>query len=51
MTIQAIASHFVDKKFIERVNTVLLLWILWGALALCVFGALSYDIVYWLAVS
>ena len=51
MTIQAIVFRFVDKKFIERVNTALLLGILWGALALCVFGALSYDIARWLGVS
>jgi hypothetical protein len=51
MTIQTIVSHMVDKRVVERANTVLLLGILWSALALCVFGALSYDIAAWLGVS
>jgi hypothetical protein len=38
----------IDKRFIERANTVLLLGILWSALAVCVIGALSYDIAYWM---
>jgi hypothetical protein len=37
----------VDKNFVERAHTVLLLGILWGALAVCVLGALSYDIAFW----
>jgi hypothetical protein len=37
----------VDKHFVERAHTVLLLGILWGALAVCVLGALSYDIAFW----
>jgi hypothetical protein len=43
---EAIMTHLVDKNFIERANTVLLLGILWAGLAICVLGAL--DIVYWL---
>jgi hypothetical protein len=39
-------AHLVDKHFVERANRVLLLSILWGALAACVIGALAYDIVY-----
>jgi hypothetical protein len=39
-------AHLVDKDFVERANRVLLLSILWGALAACVIGALAYDIVY-----
>ena len=37
----------VDKNFVERAHTVVLLGILWGALAVCVLGALSYDIAFW----
>ncbi len=41
-------AHLVDKQFVQRANTVLLLSILWGALAACVIGALAYDIAHWL---
>ena len=34
----------VDKHFVQRANTVLMLTILWGALAACVIGATLYDI-------
>ena len=44
---EAIMAHRVDKRLIERANTMLLLGILWSALALCVLGALSYDIAHW----
>jgi len=37
----------VDNNFVERAHTVVLLGILWGALAVCVLGALSYDIAFW----
>jgi hypothetical protein len=39
-------AHPVDKHLIERANTVVLLGILWGALAACAVGAMIYDIVY-----
>jgi hypothetical protein len=42
-------SHLVDKEFIERANSVVLLSILWGALAACVLGALAFDIGHWMA--
>jgi hypothetical protein len=41
-------AHLIDKSFVERANVVLLLGILWSALAVCVLGALAYDIAYWL---
>ena len=41
-----IMPHLVDKRVVERANTVLLLGILWGALAACVIGAMVYDVVY-----
>jgi hypothetical protein len=41
-------AHLIDRNLIERANTALLLGTLWGALAICVLGALAYDIAYWL---
>jgi len=40
-------AHVVDKRFVERANTALVLGILWSGLAICVLGALSYDIAHW----
>ena len=45
--VETIMANLVDKSFVERANTVLLLGILWVGLAACVLGALSYDIAYW----
>jgi hypothetical protein len=44
---ETIMAHLVDKRLVERANTMLLLGILWSGLALCVLGALSYDIAHW----
>jgi hypothetical protein len=41
-------AHLVDKHLVERANRVLLLSILWGAIAACIIGALAYDIAYWI---
>jgi len=43
-------THLIDKNLVERANTALLLGILSAALAVCVLGALAYDILYWLPV-
>jgi hypothetical protein len=43
-----VENLLVDKEFVQRANTVLLLGILWAGLAVCVIGALAYDIAYWL---
>jgi hypothetical protein len=40
-------AHLIDKNLLEHANAVLLLGILWAALATCVLGALAYDIRYW----
>ncbi|MGE5141733.1 MAG: hypothetical protein ACM3JD_19885 [Rudaea sp.] len=40
-------AHLIDKHLIERANTALLLGIIWGALGICVLGALAYDIRSW----
>jgi hypothetical protein len=45
---EPVMAHLIDKSFVERTNAVLLLGILWSALAVCVLGALAYDIAYWL---
>jgi hypothetical protein len=42
-------AHLVDKQFVERAETVLLLGTLWGALAACVIASMIYDIAYWLS--
>ena len=44
---EAIMAHLVDKRLVERANTLLILGILWSGLAVCVLGALSYDIASW----
>ena len=44
---EAIMAHLVDKRLVERANTMLVLGILWSGLAICVLGALSYDIAHW----
>lgn len=41
-------AHLVDKEVVERANTMLMLGILWAGFAVCVVGALAYDIGYWL---
>jgi hypothetical protein len=40
-------AHLVDKEFLERANSILLLGILWGGLAACVIAATLFDIVWW----
>ena len=44
---EAIMAHLDSKRFVERANTALLLGILWSGLAICLLGALSYDIAHW----
>ena len=52
MTIGPIVSDLLDRRFVERTSTMLLLLgVLWSLLAICVLGALSYNIVYWLGAS
>jgi len=45
---EAVMAHLFDKRFVERANLVLFMTIIWGSLAACVLGALSYDIAHWL---
>ena len=37
-------AHFVDKQTLARVNTVLMLGLIGTGLAVCVFGAVVYDL-------
>jgi hypothetical protein len=39
-------AHLVDKHVVERANAVLLLSVLWGALAACAIAAMVYDVVH-----
>jgi hypothetical protein len=41
---RAAMAHLVDKDFVQRANTAVLLSILWGGLAACAIGAMIYDI-------
>jgi hypothetical protein len=41
-------AHLIGKHLVQRANSALLLGILWTALALCVLGALAYDVRSWL---
>jgi hypothetical protein len=41
-------AHPIDRHFVQRANTVVLLTILWGALAACALGAVVYDVAVWL---
>jgi exopolyphosphatase/pppGpp-phosphohydrolase len=47
IVMEAVMAHLVSKRFVERANAALLLGILWSGLAICVLGALSYDIAHW----
>ena len=42
-------SHLVEKEFLQRANTALMLTIVWGGLAACALGAVVYDIGRWFA--
>jgi hypothetical protein len=42
-------AHLVDRHMVQRANTMLLLSIVWGALAACAIGAMLYDVSYWLS--
>ncbi len=44
---RAAMAHLVDKEFLERANSVLLLGILWGGFAICVIAATLFDIALW----
>jgi hypothetical protein len=37
-------AHLLQKHSLARINTALLLGMVWGGLALCAFGAIAYDL-------
>jgi hypothetical protein len=39
--------QFVDKRFLQRANTVLVLTLVWGGVAACAIAATVYDISHW----
>ena len=40
-------AHLLQKHSLSRFNTAFLLSVVWGGLALCVFGAIFYDLGRW----
>jgi hypothetical protein len=36
--------HLVEKHYLLRANTALLLTLVWGGLAACAFGAVIFDV-------
>jgi hypothetical protein len=39
--------QLVDKRFLKRANTVLLLTLVWGGVAACAIAATVYDVSHW----
>jgi len=37
-------AHLMEKQFLARANTALLLGLVCGGLALCAFGAVAFDL-------
>jgi hypothetical protein len=42
-------AHSVEKQFIQRANSALLLGLVCGGLAICAFGAVAIDVSRWFA--
>jgi hypothetical protein len=42
-----VLGRLVDKHFLQRTNTILMLGMVWGALAICALGALAFDVALW----
>jgi hypothetical protein len=41
-------AHLIDRHVLQRANTMLMLGVLWGGLAVCALSALAYDVALWL---
>ena len=39
-----VMAHLIEKQFLLRANTALLLTLVWGGLAACAFGAVIFDL-------
>jgi len=42
-------AHFVDKQVLDRLNTVVVLFLVGSGLVACVAGAFTYDVGRWLS--
>jgi len=42
-------AHPIEKQFLERANSALLLGLVCGGLAICAFGAVAFDLSRWFA--
>jgi hypothetical protein len=42
-------AHPIEKHFLERANSALLLGLVCGGLAICAFGAVAFDLSRWFA--
>jgi hypothetical protein len=42
-------AHPVERQFLERANSALLLGLVCGGLAICAFGAVAFDLSRWFA--
>jgi hypothetical protein len=42
-------AHRVEKQFLERANSALMLGLVCGGLAVCAFGAIAFDLSRWFA--
>jgi hypothetical protein len=42
-------AHLVEKQFLARANSALLLGLVCGGLAICAFGAIAFDLGRWFA--
>ena len=41
-------GHLVDRHLLQRTNTILMLGMVWGGLAIWALGALAFDVALWL---
>jgi hypothetical protein len=44
-----VMAHLVEKRFLERANSALMLGLVCGGLAICAFGAIAFDLTRWFA--
>jgi hypothetical protein len=42
-------AHLVEREFLARANSALLLGLICGGLAICAFGAIAFDLSRWFA--
>ena len=42
-------AHLLDRQFLERAETAIMLGLLWAGLGACVIGATIYDVAFWIS--